>query len=165
MKKKIIIAATFTACLALCAAVWPQTEVVEKTPAPSEATAVTAPKATIAELKTEVETVRPTEKEKTEIPQQEQIHEAAPEPKPVPAEMPPSPEVQPKPEKEPVTEAAHEPYPEQTTEPPVAQTTIEPPSGDMVYVEGFGWIESQGPNHGEYAEDMYENGNKIGTMG
>ena len=38
-------------------------------------------------------------------------------------------------------------------------------SGDMVYVEGFGWIESQGPNYIEYAADMYENGNKIGSMG
>ena len=36
MEKRIIIAAAFTACLALCAAVWPQTEKVEKTPAPSE---------------------------------------------------------------------------------------------------------------------------------
>ena len=36
---------------------------------------------------------------------------------------------------------------------------------NMVYVPGFGWIESQGPNHAEYAEDMYENGNKIGIMG
>ena len=35
----------------------------------------------------------------------------------------------------------------------------------MVYVPGFGWIQSEGPNHVEYAEDMYENGNKIGTMG
>ena len=35
----------------------------------------------------------------------------------------------------------------------------------MVYVPGFGWIESQGPNHVEYAEDMYENSNKIGIMG
>ena len=26
-------------------------------------------------------------------------------------------------------------------------------------------IESQGLNHVEYAEDMYENGNKIGIMG
>lgn len=32
MKKRIIITATITACLALCAAVWPQTEKVEKTP-------------------------------------------------------------------------------------------------------------------------------------
>jgi len=38
-------------------------------------------------------------------------------------------------------------------------------SVDMVYVLGFGWIESRGPNHVEYAEDMYENGNKIGIMG
>ena len=36
---------------------------------------------------------------------------------------------------------------------------------DMVYVPGFGWIQSEGPNHVEYAEDMYENGNKNGTMG
>ena len=35
-------------------------------------------------------------------------------------------------------------------------------SEDKVYVPGFGWIESQGANHVEYAEDMYENGNKIG---
>ena len=38
-------------------------------------------------------------------------------------------------------------------------------SEDKVYVPGFGWIESQGANHVEYAEDMYENGNKIGIMG
>ena len=35
----------------------------------------------------------------------------------------------------------------------------------MVYVPGFGWIESQGPNQVTYAADMYENGNKIGIMG
>lgn len=34
----------------------------------------------------------------------------------------------------------------------------------MIYVEGFGWIESRGTNQVEYAEDMDENGNKIGTM-
>lgn len=38
-------------------------------------------------------------------------------------------------------------------------------SENLVYVEGFGWIESQGPNQVEYAEDMYENGNKIGSVG
>ena len=36
MKKRIIVTAAITACLALCAAVWPQAETVEKTPAPSE---------------------------------------------------------------------------------------------------------------------------------
>ena len=38
-------------------------------------------------------------------------------------------------------------------------------SENMVYVPGFGWIESQGPNQVTYAADMYENGNKIGIMG
>ena len=35
----------------------------------------------------------------------------------------------------------------------------------MIYVEGFGWLEYQGPNHCEYGADIYENGNKIGIMG
>ena len=34
MKNRITIAAVFTACLALCAAVWPQAETVGGTPAP-----------------------------------------------------------------------------------------------------------------------------------
>ena len=165
MKKQIIIAATFTACLALCDAVWPQAETVKETPMPSESPAVTAPKATVEELKTEVETAPPTVKEKTEIPQQEQTQEATPKPEPAPTETPAAPEVQPTPGPAPVLEVSYAPAPEQAAEPPVAQTTIEPSSGDMVYVEGFGWIESQGPNHVEYAEDMYENGNKIGIMG
>ena len=49
MKKRIIVTAAITACLALCAAVWPQAETVEKTPAPSETTAVTTPRPTLPE--------------------------------------------------------------------------------------------------------------------
>ena len=41
---------------------------------PSELPAVYAPKATVEELKTEGETAPPAEKEKAEIPQQEQAH-------------------------------------------------------------------------------------------
>ena len=37
--------------------------------------------------------------------------------------------------------------------------------GDEVYIPGFGWVPYEGPNHREYAADMYENGNKIGSMG
>ena len=155
MKKKIIITATFAACLALCAAVWPQAETVKETPIPNETTVVTAPEATVEELKAEAETTSPTEKEKTEILR----------PEPAPTEIPAVPEVRPAPESELVAEATHGPVQEQTTEQPTTQETIESQSGDMVYVEGFGWIESQGPNHVEYAEDMYENGNKIGIMG
>ncbi len=165
MKKRIIVTTAIAACLGLCAAVWPQAETVKETPALNETTVVTAPKATVEELKTETETAPPAEKEKAEIPQQEQTQEAAPEPESVPAETSAAPEVQPTPKPAPVPEVFYGPAPEQATEPPVAQTTIEPPSSDMVYVEGFGWIESQGPNHVEYAEDMYENGNKIGIMG
>lgn len=148
MKKRIIIAAAFTACLALCAAMWSQAETIEETPALPQTPAVSAPEATVVELETEAEKALPSEKEKAAIPQPEQTQEVVTEPKSAPAETP-----------------AVQPAPEQAAEPPVAKTTIEPPSGDMVYVEGFGWIESQGPNHAEYAEDMYENGNKIGIMG
>ena len=157
MKKRIIVTAAITACLALCAAVWPQTEMVKETPTPDETTVVSAPKATVEELKTEVETVLSAEKEKAEILQPEQTEQSSPELEPAPTETLAAPEVHPTPEQESVTESA--------TETVTDQTAIEPQSGDMVYVEGFGWIESQGPNHVEYAEDMYENGNKIGIMG
>lgn len=162
MKKRIIVTAAITACLALCAAVWPQAETIEETPAPHQTTAVIAPEATVVEFKTEAETALPSEKEKAGIPQSEQTREAVTEPKSAPAETP---AIQSVLEPAPVPEVSYGLAPEQAAEPHVAKTTIEPPSGDMVYVEGFGWIESQGPNHVEYAEDMYENGNKIGTMG
>ena len=50
MKKRIIVTAAITACLALCAAVWPQAETVEKTPAPSETTAVTTPRLSLIHI-------------------------------------------------------------------------------------------------------------------
>ena len=49
MKKKIIIASAIAACFALCAAVWPQTEMLEETPLPSQKPAVTAPQPTLPE--------------------------------------------------------------------------------------------------------------------
>lgn len=53
------------------------------------------------------------------------------------------------------------PHPLQEPEPaPAPDSELD----NMVYVPGFGWIENQGPNHVEYAENMYENGNKIGIM-
>ena len=79
--------------------------------------------------------------------------------------MPAAPQVQPAPEPKVTSEAAPESTPELTPEPPAVQTATEPQTGGMVYVPGFGWIESQGPNRVEYAADMYENGNKIGSMG
>lgn len=38
-------------------------------------------------------------------------------------------------------------------------------SGNQIYVPGFGWVENHGGGgSGTVAEDMYENGNKIGIM-
>ena len=163
MKNRIIIAAIFTACLALCAAVWPQAETVEKTPAPSETTAVTTPRPTLPEAEKPVLPVV-TEKKETEMPETKSAPETTTEELPVPA-----PEI----EDEPVAEQKSAP-PTQTDPTPVQpaqpESAPEPKANDneladMVYVPGFGWIQSEGPNHVEYAEDMYENGNKIGTMG
>lgn len=165
MKKRIIIATAFTACLALCAAVWPQTEKVEKTPTPSETTAATTLRPTLPEPE---ELILPeiTEKQESGMPEAESAPEVATEELPIPAQ-----EI----EDEAETEQESVP-PTQTDSIPVQPTQPEPKSApepiandnelaDMVYVPGFGWIESQGPNQVEYAEDMYENGNKIGIMG
>jgi hypothetical protein len=44
----------------------------------------------------------------------------------------------------------------------------EPQGGETqngkIYVEGFGWIDDVGEGQGTTADDMYENGNKIGEM-
>ena len=165
MKRRFIVTTAFTACLALCAAVWPQTEKVGKTPAPSETAAVTAPQPTLQGAEKPVLPVV-TEKKETEMPEAESAPEVAAEELPIPV-----PEI----EDEAETEQEYVP-PTQTDSTPVQPTQPEPKSAlepkandnelaDMVYVPGFGWIESQGSNQVEYAKDMYENGNKIGIMG
>ena len=147
MKKRIIIATAITACLALCAAMWPQTETVGETPAPPQSPAVSAPEATVAEREEKFEATPPSEKEKTESLQ--------PEPAPVEASVDSN--------ARPTAESEHASEPTPVPAPAQAVTDLQP--GDMVYVEGFGWLEYQGPNHCEYGADIYENGNKIGIMG
>ena len=161
--KKFIMATVIAACIALCAAVWPQSGAVEETPAPPPTPTVYAEEAAVAELKTEAETTPPAEKEKEAGPPAESPTEIPVEQEPMPIEAPAVPEVHPTPEM--TSEATPDPAPEPTSEPPADQTTVESQTGDMVYVPGFGWIENQGPNHADYAADMYENGNKIGIMG
>lgn len=163
MKRRFIVTTAITACLALCAAVWTQTEKVEKTPTPSETTTVTTPRPTPPETE---ERVLPAivEKQESGIPEAESAPEGAAEELPIPA-----------PEIEKQFEAEQKTAPPMQTEPaPVHPTQSESAPepiandnelADMVYVPGFGWIRSEGPNHVEYAEDMYENGNKIGIMG
>ena len=146
MKKRIITAAAFAACLALCAAVWPQSKPVEETPAPFESPAVIAAQPEVPEIP-EIKKIIMPEEEKTDVTQLEPIHEATIEPEPTPPQAAPVIEVQAPPEQNATPLQEPEPAPE-----------------NMVYVPGFGWLESQGPNHVEYAEDMYENGNKIGRV-
>ena len=163
MKRRFIVTTAITACLALCAAVWPQTEKVEKTPAPSKTANVTTPRPTLPEPE---ELILPaiTEKQESGMPEAESAPEVAAKELPTPA-----PEI----EDEAETEQKSAP-PTQTESAPVHPTQSESAPepiandnelADMVYVPGFGWIQSEGPNHVEYAEDMYENGNKNGTMG
>lgn len=39
------------------------------------------------------------------------------------------------------------------------------PQNGMVYVPGFGYLQSKGPGEWSVSESMYENGNKVGIMG
>lgn len=161
MKKYIITVAVFAACLALCAAVWPQSDATEETSAPLQVTAVSAPEPTVEDIAAEAETTLPTEKEKAEIPlpQAEPIREVTHEAEPVPGEMVSIPEVQPTSEPDPVYP------PEPTSAPAPSQTVADPQPGDMLYVPGFGWLETQEPGEVIHDESIYENGNKIGAMG
>ena len=151
MKKRVITAAAFAACLALCAAVWPQNQPAGETPALPTPAAVIATQPEVPEI-AEMEEVIPPEEEKAETILPELIEEAdglSSDQTPPVSEVPVPPE--------------QEVTPPQEPEPAPASPDSEP--DNVVYVPGFGWIESQGPNHAEYAEDMYEIGNKIGIMG
>ena len=151
MKKRIITAAAFAACLALCAAVWPRNESAGETPALPTPAAVIAAQLQVPEIPEMEEVISP-EEEKAEAIRPKLVEEAD---MPSPAQTPPPSEVPVPPEQDTT--------PQQEPEPALASPDSIP--NNMVYVPGFGWIESQGPNHVEYAEDMYENGNKIGNMG
>ena len=68
----------------------------------------------------------------------------------------------------PDTKPAYEEEPEKKPENPTPPVDDTPKTGDtkdgMVYVEGFGWLPDEGAGSGTAADDMYENGNKIGIM-
>lgn len=160
--KKFIMTTVIAACIALCAAVWPQSKVVKETPVSPPTPAVCATEAAVTELKTEVQTTPTSEEEKEAVPPTKAPLEISAEPELAPSEIPTDHQEHPTPEPKMASEATPKPAPEPTHELPAVQPTQ---MGNMVYVEGFGWIESHGPNYVEYAADMYENGNKIGSMG
>ena len=163
MKRRFIVTTAITACLALWAAVWPQAETVEKPPAPSETANVTTPRPTLPEPE---ELILPTitGKKESEMSETKSAQETTNEELPVPA---PAIEDEPMAEQKSAPPMQTEPAPVHPTQSESAPEPIANDNelADMVYVPGFGWIESQGSNQVEYAEDMYENGNKIGIMG
>ena len=124
------------------------------TPALPTPAAVIATQPEVPEIP-EIEEVKSSEEEKARETLPELVEEADIVPEPSPAQTPPASEVPVPPEQDAT--------PPQEPEPAPASPNGAP--DNMVYVPGFGWIESQGPNHAEYAEDMHENGNKIGIMG
>lgn len=70
------------------------------------------------------------------------------------------------PDTEPVYDEEQEEMPEDTTPPADGGN---PSHGDtkdgMIYIDGFGWIPNEGGGgSGTEADDMYENGNKVGIM-
>lgn len=113
--------------------------------------------ASVTTPKEEAQVLTHTEKEKPEPTQPELPMETNPEPEPTPTEIPIVPEVQPTPEPKPTSEPVSDSVP--------AQTASDSKSGNMVYVPGFGWLESQGEGTVIYNDMMYENGNKVGIMG
>jgi hypothetical protein len=58
--------------------------------------------------------------------------------------------------------------PEDTEKKPTPSPESKPQGGEVkdgkIYVPGFGWIDDVGEGQGSTADDMYENGNKIGDM-
>ena len=152
--KKFVIAAMIAACIALCTAVWLHGNAVGETPVPATKTAVSAKKATVAEIE---ERAALAEKEKETIRRQESPQEEQPEPETGPIETPVASELQ--------LSTGQAPAKNSSPEPTPPQPSKELHPGDKVYVAGFGWVEYEGPNHSKDGTDIYENGNKIGIMG
>ena len=116
--KKRIVTAVITACLALCAAVWPQPDTREERSAPIPTHAVAAPKTDV---------VTTAERKKTETPRAEPDKELGAVPVPAPAGPMPAVET-----------------PQLGSAPPTPQPTIELQPGDEVYIPGFGWVSYEG---------------------
>lgn len=162
MKKRRIIAGTVLAASALCWAFWGGTVKVDTGPAAAAESAVSAPCAPQMEQNkpiNNIDILEPVTESET-IPVAGSVASPAQEtlmivPTSTPAEEPiakqPAAIPDPAPTKEPIAEPSVEEAPQ--------------PHDGMVYVPGFGWLQSEGPGEWSVSENMYENGNKVGSMG
>lgn len=181
-KKMLIISGSVAVCAALVCVISAQfakdEQPIETASLPQQNTsAVTVEISTTAKPETEPvvieETVTPAEEtfdaETVEIPENiQEIDQSFSEPE-LPEPEPPVPVI---------TDEAALTNPEQPPEYEPAQTAPAattapndtPQHGDkqngMIYINGFGWVADEGGGGVcEYADDMYENGNKIGYFG
>jgi len=153
MKKQIIAGIALIACAALCATVWQQNAEVRFLPAKPVKTTMNAEIEACSEERAPVFISADTPTLITEG-----VAESEPQTTEITAEK-----------------GTEKPAPTQTTQQvKSASSSTEPHMGDVrvingekqVYILGFGWIKDEGgENVGTVAEDMYENGNKIGVMG
>ena len=162
MKNRRIIAGTVLAAGALCWALGGGTAKVDTVPTAAAESAVSAPCAPQTQPSKPIDNIiieEPVTESET-IPVAGSVASPAQE---TPMDIPTS-----TPAEETIAEqpaAIPEPAP---TEEPTMQPRAEAPQatqGDMVYVPGFGCLESEGPGEWSVSENMYENGNKVGLMG
>ena len=150
MKKALAILTLIAACGALCAPVWPRSGADEKVPTQSTIAESFHPTAAVSETLPRKENKDTVDGQGnaacTVTEQQATVTKVAPQA--VAAEPPQEPPPTPRP-----TEASAPIKPADTT----AQAGA--------YVPGFGWVESSGENTAICDEGIYENGNKIGSMG
>lgn len=165
MTKKLLTAAlAIAACAALWGAVWLQNASGGKVPASDQVTSTAA----VAQ-----EEHAPAEETSPPLPTEALIPEPAltePQPPATPAKETATPESKPAQTSDPTVAA---PQPAQTSQPEQPQPSADPAPGEQsvaggkahVWVPGFGWVDDGGGNVCTYAADLYENGNKIGSMG
>ena len=166
MKKCRIIAGTVLAAAALCWALWGGAAKVDTVPAAAAESAVSAPYAPQMEQSKPINNIIIEEPvtESGTIPVAGSVASPAQEcPQETPMIVPTS-----TPAEEPIAEqsaAIPKPVP---TEEPIAKSPAEEtpqPHDGTIYVPGFGYLQSEGPGEWSVSENMYENGNKVGSMG
>ena len=149
MKKRRIIAGSVLAATSLCWALWGGTANVDIVPAAAAKGAVSAPCAP---------QTQPTEPINNII-----IEEPVTESETIPVAGSVASQKRECPQETPMGVPTSAPAEELIAKSPTEETPQ--PYDGMIYVPGFGWLQSEGPGEWSVSENMYENGNKVGLMG
>ena len=157
MKKHIILTGTTIVVVALRWAICGGTPAVDTVPAPAAESAVSAPCAPQTRSSSNIIITEPVTQPET-VPVAGSAGSPAQDcPRATRVVVP-----EPTPAEEPTTELpATIPEPASIEE---SITKTSQPQDGMVYVPGFGYLQSEGPGEWSVSENMYENGNKVGIM-